>query len=487
MVSYINVLPTKVDSNYINSHIFFDYKLYENGRPVQGFHILTAIPFSEHLELPPHPLADDCIRQIMETLAEVRQRFHADKLILESWNIWESLYLPRSDDVNNYVLQLANSGISYHNPISYLLYKSGKELPLSSSTLLGVGANDIEWPDLLSGALNSVNCRFNTDHLEPRIYVVTDAQLTQRINLWKSSTKRYYSELASKLRIIDIHNVLKRKISYDGQIPSTIGNKDVLIELINRIDKTFISIFQKQLSPLDIEFIENTIGDGSIIDDDTALANIVKIKDFSMSRLSLRNMVLLYMNKEHLNATIQLFQNRDQDICQAYKHVNGASRTFQALPVSLFFNCDQTISILSGTFEMDISRGDYYRFYFVDHTHNIIIFASFPDKKIYFINTCIGINSQKDGPFEISKRQYGYNIIQFFRNRQLIQISDNFSLHDYPHQYFETLTKVNDFGVYMYSILYFLVVDVPIYFLREDIEHLKKSLSYYMLSGSLPY
>jgi hypothetical protein len=79
----------------------------------------------EQFELTPHPLPDDCIDEITKTLAEVRLRFHADKYILESWNIWESLYLPRSNDVKNYVVQLANSGISYHNPISYLLYKAG--------------------------------------------------------------------------------------------------------------------------------------------------------------------------------------------------------------------------------------------------------------------------------------------------------------------------------------------------------------------------
>ena len=53
-----------------------------------------------------------------------------------------------------------------------------------------------------------------------------------------------------------------------------------------------------------------TIGDKSIINDMTANENVIKIKDVSMSRMALRSMVTSHMNKEHINATIQLFQNR---------------------------------------------------------------------------------------------------------------------------------------------------------------------------------
>jgi hypothetical protein len=454
---------------------------------VQGFHILLSIPDSGSLILPPHPLNSDCILNISNTLAEVRTKFHADKSILETWNIWESLYLPQSLDANNYVKQLANSGIPYYNPISLLLYKSNKELPLATSTIMGIATDDVPWPDVLSAALNSVNSRFNTEHSNPRIYVVADAQLTLRLQLWKSSTISYYNQLFARSRVIDLQSVIRRKLSFDGEIGSVGGSKDTLIKTIKDMDYSFVSIFQKQISSLDLEFIEDTIGNASMVDEISARENVVKIKEFFMSRESLRAMVKTSMNREHINAIIQLLMSRDAEIGVSHQHVHGNNRSYKSFVPSMFLDCTQTNMIITGDLKLDIRKVNYYRIYFVDDINGIIMFVSLSDHKIYFINTSLGNSELKDGPYEILKRTIGKKIVQFLNSNQLVDSGINFILADYPYQYFERQIIASDFGVYVYCILYFLVTEVPISFSIDDIHHIKNTLAYYMMIGSLPY
>jgi hypothetical protein len=437
--------------------------------------------------LPPHPLNNECIININATLAEVRTRFHADKSILETWHVWESLYLPRSLDASNYVIQLANSGIPYYNPISLLLYKSNKELPLATSTIVGVNTDDFPWPDVLSAALNSVNSRFNTEHSNPRIYVVADVQLTTRLQLWTSNTVDYYNHLFARSRIMDLQSVIKRKISFDGQTGSVGGNKDTLAKTIKDMDYSFVSIFQKQLSSLDLEFIENAIGNSSIFDAISARENVVKIKDFLISRESLRAMVRTAMNREHINATIQLLRSRDSEIGLSHQHVNGNNRSYRSFVPSIFLDCSQTEMIISSELKFDVRIITYYRVYFVDDNNNNIIFVSLSDQTIYFINPSLGNSDIKDGPYEIYKRTIGKKIVQFLKSNHIADSNIRFNLADYSYQYFERQEIGLDFGVYVYSILYFLVYEVPISFSRDDIHHIKNSLTYYMLIGSFPY
>jgi hypothetical protein len=57
----------------------------------------------------------------------------------------------------------------------------------------------------------------------------------------------------------------------------------------------------------------------------------------------------------------------------------------------------------------------------------------------------------------------------------------------YPYQYYEALENDFDSVVYLVIIIYFLVLEMPIYFTTDQVPALRKKVAFWMLNEQLPF
>jgi hypothetical protein len=135
----------------------------------------------------------------------------------------------------------------YHQPLFLLLYdprvkletplwiSSLKENPLLNPTF--------EWPEVISAAMNSVVSDFNVAPIfAPRLNSITDQTILRYLEQFRIATLAYYE---AAMTVTEVKILMRRKITFKGEILSTSGAKQVLNERRQRFDQYFISILHR--------------------------------------------------------------------------------------------------------------------------------------------------------------------------------------------------------------------------------------------------
>ena len=79
------------------------------------------------MEFPP-----DAKTNIDETISRVWSHFDTEndetKRIIDEWTEWRNIYGPQTNNATDYVKQLNQKGIAYHNPLKMILFDERKFL-----------------------------------------------------------------------------------------------------------------------------------------------------------------------------------------------------------------------------------------------------------------------------------------------------------------------------------------------------------------------
>lgn len=203
---------------------------------IEGIYLLKNIPFSPNRTIPPCPLEENSVQSIDACLREVRDRWYGNndreaQLIIDSWDRWSTKYRPISDDISDYLLKLQANHVPYHIPLKAYIATDQQMLTLDSTISWGrklrenpIINADFKWPEVMVAAMNSVVTEFNRHPSAPRLYSVTDELLLSDVNYFQLNTNFYYEEVLPNLLKPDLVSLLKRKVSYTGEVPPIGGS-----------------------------------------------------------------------------------------------------------------------------------------------------------------------------------------------------------------------------------------------------------------------
>ena len=198
---------------------------------IEGIYLLKKIPFSTSGTITPCALVENSVESIDACLKEVRDRWFGNnntesETIIESWSRWSQLYRPLSNSVEEYLLQLKRNGINYHIPLKRYIATHIQTLTLDSTVSWGnilkpnsVINTNFKWPEVMVASMNSVVTEFNRHPPQPRLYSITDNELLNDLNLFKEKSEYYYETIISGYLKERIINIIKRRISYTGEVP----------------------------------------------------------------------------------------------------------------------------------------------------------------------------------------------------------------------------------------------------------------------------
>jgi hypothetical protein len=229
----------------------------------------------------------------------------------------------------------------------------------------------------------------------------------------------------------------------------------------------------------------------------------------------------------------ELFRSRSEKIYNVHKQINGRKADYESvnpakilkLKQNLFFDCKTFRFILEYTdqlndenfiannwrrlfpgldYDLNIFSNINRIYYLVKNSEdeNIddwrLLILDLTYKRLYFIdpkypnNLELIENEAERGPLEEVMSGYKSALNNMWRaifpNYDYENNLGGFICTIFPYQYQEVLLNNFDSGVYVATILYFLVTDTPIYFRMEDCPHLRNFFAYWLNTGELcPY
>jgi hypothetical protein len=173
----------------------------------------------------PCPFPDNAKEEINKCLREVRSSQN-DEEVKTLWAEWANVYAPLSNDSMEYINQLKTFGILYHVPLKAIFTNKNIRLQnlwnrdLKPSIISQPG---FELPEILAVATNSVVSEFNPNAPDPRIYSINDVDLANALLEYSNRTIEYYTVFLSNSTVAKLAQLIKRQISFNGEVPSITG------------------------------------------------------------------------------------------------------------------------------------------------------------------------------------------------------------------------------------------------------------------------
>lgn len=380
----------------------------------------------------------------------------------------------------------------YHQPLFLLLsdprvkletplwISSLKENPLLNPTF--------EWPEVISAAMNSVVSDFNVAPIfAPRLNSITDQTILRYLEQFRIATLAYYE---AAMTVTEVKILMRRKITFKGEILSTSGAKQVLNERRQRFDQYFISILHRT-SYTGEEWIDEILNEE--LTTDKSENELCTVGEQSVTHSMIQQ--FLPGNAIHASNILvvrKLLELREVRVQGAHADVNREKDTYIKLKENYFLLNDflelimdnPRNALLSTYFPQNMLDISHKWFIMYPQRQNEVlnwrlIVVCHSAKKIYFIdpkmprvgadyeNEMWGLYSTKINEFMDPEHDYEYEV--------------------YPYQYYEALENDFDSVVYLVIIIYFLVLEMPIYFTTDQVPALRKKVAFWMLNEQLPF
>ena len=175
--------------------------------------------------LPHYNISTSAHQKMKKSRDEILKRFTIanayDRNVRETWIKWFDVYLPLSDDSNEYAEQLINKGAMYimFNPKTKL-----KRDLNPYDALKRLNDDSIEWPEIVAYAMPSVTTSFNENPPPPRIFQQRDEAWIESVKSFEDNMQPYFGTTLPELSTIQsLKYILKNTLTYNCVIPTTSG------------------------------------------------------------------------------------------------------------------------------------------------------------------------------------------------------------------------------------------------------------------------
>ena len=196
-----------------------------------------------------------------------------------------------------------------------------------------------------------------------------------------------------------------------------------------------------------------------------------------------------------INGVLELFRFRDNKVLGAHTAVYEGHDDVPSYKASVFLNDEFNPMLLSESIDLstyfDMVDGftiqQYHRVYCLHKIDDIrsIAFLDFVDETLYVITP--SLNAEE---LTVDSRTLLDSVMDKFNSLAgpLNFNFTNWSIKLYPYTYIEPveMQECEGNGIYTLAVLYFLVMDVPIYLTPSIIETFRSKFCYWILNASLP-
>lgn len=474
----------------------------------------------------------------------------------ETWRAWQLRYAPDSDDVKEYIAsdRCLQKQFVYRNPLGIYLYDRNRSVtnpswmhhlntPDFNTELLQV----VEYPQLVARAMHSVRLTSNPHPPPPRVFAATDENLQNAIDDFTAQTAQYYSVFVSGMNLSEgIKPLLKRKVSFSGEVLTVTGVKQTLINRIEVYDRNLMLTLLREISDTNTRFVDHMVknirlNESQLAESVATLQEPGSSNSTDVIRGVLRQLLPGANVKEDLlNVMLIMLRYRDKRVEMAYNEVNcrgGVTENGDALAPpprrsssvpfkpSFFFG-PEFYSALKNA-DGNLSDGAFLEFYpdqnkvnLIRDTHMVYMLMRDDDpqqsprasevveedreqangggalkllildskgKKIYYIDPLL---DRENPPASLSEdfQQIQDILNPFFHLRcGGLDAGEEWEVSLHPTQFFSHITSTSNSNMAIIHILYLLALDLPVY-LKEDAldSSLRYSYLYWTLCGGLP-
>lgn len=469
-------------------------------RHLEGTYILKHWNKLVWKEPDPEQLVKGSMESLRKTVAKVKDteffRPTGDhKEDYRTWCTWRDIFiLPKDERVADeartiqYRDQLRAKGALYRHedavyrsPLRLLLFEDrlNENIDWVVSSGLERINPEFEYPVVFQIATNSVVMEDNLNPGPPRYTAESDVMLSELIDRFEAQTRLYYTEvLQSRVFKKDkIQHMIRRCISYEVVCQSQTGNKPELVEKLSSWGSSFVSLFLRSVSndpatkfsidKLMFASLPTTIEQNRtvlVLDSGTStrIMSAFDAKSFSPDGPITENAFL---------GVLDLFKNRDSKIALNHVEVHAETDNYRLYKTSKFLPPQFITHLTSDSFELDeiiltyfvgINMQDLHAVYslFKLDGRYVLLFISIDEHKFLFIDP-------RDDVASAVPDFVATTIVPKFKELCLrLQLDCNdWNVENYPYRYskLELEGDIYD-GICILSVLYFCVMDIPIFF-----------------------
>jgi hypothetical protein len=500
----------------------------DSTRNIEGFYLLRNIPHRDNLTLPPCDFPDNVHLEIQLTIQEIRKTFdvYDDQQIRNTWQKWDEEWAPKTSSATDYIAQMRSRGNLFHIPLKRVLLDKAVTMIIhdwsETDTITNINP-DFKWPEVIAAAMNSVVSEFNLQPPNPRLYATNDIQLTDDIERFREKCNNYYDVYLYGLSNVALKILMKRKVGYSGQIMSStgfisylinnyfynkftfyyiIGTKPTFIKKIKEFDVSFVTTIFKNLSPVNERFVKNKLrSEIRLLEAGNEIVSRIDNVEVSKQAIECLNIAKPF-TKEFMSIAIQLFRKHNLRICNSHHETNGGQHRYEQRKPSVFCSPDffnllkeDPNSTTLPQYLQNIDWNASYRIYFPvlynsENNRNddewYLLVVDIIENKIYYVNPRCNMQSIPIDDFNRNKMQELRAIINPFLNHFITLHNGIWNVQALTQTYYEVLQNNFDAGIYILNIIYFDVVQCPIYFDEQDIAKFRLQYCYWILNQALP-
>lgn len=485
---------------------------------IEGTYILSNIPDGK---IPVLDFVDQSQHYVTQFMKRIRQTYEYGGDIRVEWDEWyESIaprLLPDADKIDtvvesaaSYVIRL---GLSDNedvrklvvSPMTRLLsskvLKNNNQYWKISTTKEEVYDLTFTWPEQLKAAMNSVQTSLNKNPHAPRLSAVADQQLLEWRETFSTSTEPFFDRVNESSTKDDIVAMVRRYISYSGEGMSYSSlNKSQLVTKMKSWSRAFfVSVFRPVNDSMQSLFSHTK---DKLLSAHEAVEVATKIGEHVLTKKDIQTFLKTSYNEVEKNvfdAFISMFAKRSTRICQSYQDVNSSSQYYKPRTRSLFFpskffedvetlvtNRTDICSILIEGQQFDKTK--YYRFYFTVNLSEYmtgIVVLDFSKEKFYLLCPHLDNNSNREA-YVVVFNPHIQSVVKYLD----ALLGFNFGTYEveiFPFQYFNFNQSDCPAQLEILLLLYFLEVEVPIWYHRElQLPVMKYNFCLYLLNGEFP-
>ncbi|KAJ1391290.1 hypothetical protein B484DRAFT_473426, partial [Ochromonadaceae sp. CCMP2298] len=185
--------------------------------------------------------------------------------------------------------------------------------------------------------MNSVVTDNNMHPPAPRLYAHRDVELLASRTLWCESIAEFYTNQFATETVVKLTDKVRRKVSYDGQVPGVTGRKDTIFRRLKDADTHFITTVLRPLTRADQYWVE-TEAHRQLARVEAGLEVVQSIGQLPVTRNVLRQLrPNCPEQSDFMEVVVALFRQRDERICSSHADVNGGNQAYSAISHSLFY------------------------------------------------------------------------------------------------------------------------------------------------------
>jgi hypothetical protein len=457
---------------------------------IEGMFILQKIP---HVigSIPLTELKPKGKQSLMKSQTSIRKKYNSrfKPLIRAWWDRWFKVWLPPSETCPYiYLDQIRQHKERARFPLSTILYDKTKRvinvdwaITASSTTLVNP---DFKWPQPIIAAMNCISSVLNPEPHAPRLLAQRDAVLIARLQNYGVRVEPYFDRPTTVSCLRD--EIFYYCVDYDGvKTATSTMTKTLLLSYQKKWGKSFCSRFFRPLQTSSMSLVENTLS-YQFENDTSASYEVASIDGFRVTRKEIKSFNLgRALSPVCINAVLALFRDRDSRILTSYAEVNPDDIVERPLKPSRFLSLDFMESLMNDPASIEIEKffpqfdahpfSHYNRVYcpYLKDSERqlyVIVILDVKLKKIFYVDPTI----DKENPSREDTNFLAHLLPAFNRLSTALHYEEFDTWEQaviFPYQYYDrtALENLDSSGtvIHMFTILFFLVKNVPIFFTED--------------------